>query len=179
MFEHIRFTQANGTIYLHKREERVILLHRENNDVVLMGRAPGRRGALASGTKRQKNALMVDSCGFGHTHERLHEDVLRARAPGDELLSVGALPVACGQYSRARGPWTGLKTVRYRPDRISLGVFGLSNPLAGSKGGRAPDLEVQRRVRAALPPMASARDGRSSATARTAHQRISGPPPSG
>lgn len=34
------------------------------------GRAPGRRWSLASGTKRQKNALIVETCGLGCAHER-------------------------------------------------------------------------------------------------------------
>lgn len=37
MFEHIRYTQANGAVYLYEREECAVLLHRENNGVVLMG----------------------------------------------------------------------------------------------------------------------------------------------
>lgn len=37
MFGQIRYTQANGTIHLHEREECAVLLHRENNGVVLMG----------------------------------------------------------------------------------------------------------------------------------------------
>lgn len=37
MFEHIRNTQANGTVYLYEREVCAVLLHRENNGVVLMG----------------------------------------------------------------------------------------------------------------------------------------------
>lgn len=37
MFEHIRYTQADGTVYLHEREECAVLFHRENNSVVLMG----------------------------------------------------------------------------------------------------------------------------------------------
>lgn len=61
-----------------------------------------------------------------------------ANKPPATILSVGALPAACGQYSRARGPLTGLKTARCRPARISLGVFGLSDPMVGPKGGPYP-----------------------------------------
>lgn len=93
MFGQIRYTQANGTIHLHEREECAVLLHRENNGAMLMGavrQADG--GLLPSGTKCQKNALIVDSYGFGCTHERLHEDVSRARASGDDCFWLELFP---------------------------------------------------------------------------------------
>lgn len=96
MFEQIGYTQANGTIYLHERDEYAVLLHRENSDVVLMGSSARPTGPLASGTKRQKNALIVDSCGFGCTHVRLHEDVSRDRAAGDDYFRLELFPWPAG-----------------------------------------------------------------------------------
>ena len=55
MFEHIRYTQANGTVYLHEREECAVLLHWENNGIVLMGQADG--GLLI----REQNAKRMRS----------------------------------------------------------------------------------------------------------------------
>lgn len=97
MFGQIRYTQANGTIHLYEREECAVLLHRENNGAMLMGavrQADG--GLLPSGTKCQKNALIVDSCGFGCIHERLHEDVSRARASGDDYFRLELFPRPAG-----------------------------------------------------------------------------------
>ncbi|RGJ53630.1 hypothetical protein DW661_08040 [Collinsella sp. AM24-1] len=96
MFEQIGYTQANGTIYLHERDEYAVLLHRENSGVVLMGSSARPTGPLASGTKRQKNALIVDSCGFGCTHVRLHEDVSRDRAAGDDYFRLELFPWPAG-----------------------------------------------------------------------------------
>lgn len=54
MFEQIGYTQANGTIYLHERDENAVLLHRENSGVVLMGSSARPTGASCFGNKTPK-----------------------------------------------------------------------------------------------------------------------------
>lgn len=58
MFEHIRYTQANGTIYLREREECAVLFHRENNGVVPMGIVRQADGGLLL---REQNAKRMHS----------------------------------------------------------------------------------------------------------------------
>lgn len=54
MLEQIGYTQANGTIYLHERDENAVLLHRENSGVVLMGSSARPTGASCFGNKTPK-----------------------------------------------------------------------------------------------------------------------------
>ncbi len=58
MFEHIRYTQANGTVYLHERKECAVLLHWENNGIVLMGVVRRADGGLLL---REQNAKRMRS----------------------------------------------------------------------------------------------------------------------
>lgn len=57
MFEQIGYTQANGTIYLHERDEYAVLLHRENSGIVLMGSSARPTGASRFGNKTPKECV--------------------------------------------------------------------------------------------------------------------------
>lgn len=88
MFEHIRYTQANGTVYLYEREECAVLLHRENNGVVLMGVVRQTDGVSCFGNKTPKECAHSGVMRSRMHSRALREDVLRAKASGDDYFRL-------------------------------------------------------------------------------------------